>query len=458
MEDRLDPLHYGPVRFVRAGEKPLPLEPKQSTNFAARLDTWLCQQTQADLPRALTLARSMSGDTGLIWVVTDHEPPAVELSTDLLWQSFGSAHSNLAIINAVRSSNADGDRCLVEVANWGKTTVESNLDMGAQGQLALKLGPGEVLRQILTVPSSLELLQLRLPSDALAVDNEAWLPQHLTPDVAIQLDVSDAKLAQQLRKAILAIDGARERDQRPQLIFTTGEMASTAATWVCQIGMDGEANALPGPFVIDVNHPLCEGIDLNGVIWGASSAPTPAGHQPLILAGDVALLSFSANDGMHLNWNFTPQFSTLQRSPALPILIYNLVRLRAETRPGLDRLSYRLGETVTLRTDENTAVTLTNPKGEQYKPTGPEMILPTPTVGLYEVELGALQQTFAVNALNGQESDLRTALSGSWGDWRAHQQERRAWRSLVPFTLLLLLAVLLLHWWLIGRIQGEQHP
>ena len=53
----------------------------------------------------------------------------------------------------------------------------------------------------------------------------------------------------------------------------------------------GMTNAYTGPFVVDDSHPLAKGIALEGVVWAGASVTNTPGEIPVILAGNVPLLS-----------------------------------------------------------------------------------------------------------------------------------------------------------------------
>ena len=66
-------------------------------------------------------------------------------------------------------------------------------------------------------------------------------------------------------------------------------------------------------------------------------------------------------------------------------------------------------------------------------------------VGKHEVKGDDLAYSFAVNALNRDESDLTGCGPGKWGDWLDETSLRVEYRSLSWAVLLVLFGVLTLH-------------
>src|SRR6185295_8560810 len=107
------------------------------------------------------------------------------------------------------------------------------------------------------------------------------------------------------------------------------------------------------PFVVDRNHPLAEGLSLDGVIWGAGKSTNIAG-LPVITAGNVPLLTcIERTDGVQeIRLSLRPDLSTLQRSPAWPVLIWNLFSWRASELTGIDQSNIRLGSEARIKLPE----------------------------------------------------------------------------------------------------------
>jgi hypothetical protein len=211
------------------------------------------------------------------------------------------------------------------------------------------------------------------------------------------------------------------------------------------------ANAVSyvGPFIIDRTHPLAEGLSLQGVVWGADRSEEQFG-SPVITAGNVPLIGdLRRLDGSHeLQMRFKPEASTLQQSPAWPVLMWNLVTWRASELPGFSRPNLPLGAEATLKLDSKTTrAEVRDPSGEQTGLVKRDGIiaLRADRPGVYTAETGTAKYQFAANALNRQETDLRNSTSASWGGFAPIEGPDSRHRSLSWVFLLLALLLLALH-------------
>ena len=220
--------------------------------------------------------------------------------------------------------------------------------------------------------------------------------------------------------------------------------------------MFAATNAYTGPFIVDSSHPLANGIALEGVVWAATTATNSPGDVPVILAGNVPLLSAheDAIGRRHLTLNLNPELSTLQNTPDWPILFWNILQWRIAEMSGLKESNARLGAEVNLKTTGE-AVTVIQPDGEkQFFKTGGELALETPMPGIYSVAMGATTNQFSVNVLAADKSDLSTCATGQWGKWSEDTQRRLEETSAVWIFGLLALALLATHLYLVATAKG----
>ena len=221
----------------------------------------------------------------------------------------------------------------------------------------------------------------------------------------------------------------------------------------------GMTNAYTGPFIVDTSHPLAKGIALQGVVWAGGSVTNTPGEIPVILAGNVPLLSVREDlaGGRHLNLNFNPEISTVQSTPDWPVLFWNILTWRISEMPGLKESNARLGTEVTLKTTGE-AVTITQPDGVKtdFPKTGGELALETPMPGIYSVAAGATTNQFSVNVLDADKSDLSACASGQWGKW-SEDTERRLEETLAVWIFgLFALALMAAHLYLVAMAKGAK--
>ena len=78
---------------------------------------------------------------------------------------------------------------------------------------------------------------------------------------------------------------------------------------------------------------------------------------------------------------------------------------------------------------------------------------------MYEAHSGSgtnrMSETFAVNFLAGEESNLAQAVSGDWGKWGTENEIRLEYASILPYLVLLALAIMVWHLACIARQGGR---
>ena len=247
--------------------------------------------------------------------------------------------------------------------------------------------------------------------------------------------------------------------ENPELVIHENDTVAGSNSWSLCLGSEGATNAYNGPFILDNSHPLAAGMSLEGVIWAAAGATNVPGDIPVILAGNVPLLSVREDFAgrRHLNLNFNPELSTLQDTPDWPILFWNILSWRVTELPGLKESNARLGMDMILKTTGE-PVTVTQPDGTQtvFPKTGGDLALETPLPGIYAVSMGTVTDQFSVNILAADKSDLSACASGQWGRWSEDVERRMEDTSAVWLLGLLALAALAAHLYLVTAAKGER--
>jgi hypothetical protein len=472
LEEELGRLPGYSLRFVLAGDRPQSLGEPVSTFGEAResLAGWRCQAPAARLDAAVSLASEIGGERALILVLTDHPPPAVPEPGRLCWWSFGRPLPNLAFVNAARTAHGDGDRCLLEVANLSDEPRSTTLVVDAGDpnrplrETPLRLAAHETHRTVLQVPDGTPALTARIGDDGLAIDNRVTLLPAVRKPVRVDNRVADARLRSPVEKALRATSGVVLTGTRPALVILDGDApaATEADTWTVRLLAEADAEAYTGPFVLDRAHPLSEGLELRGVVWGAGKSTTLPG-APVVMAGNVPLVTDSegATGQREIRLRLRPDLSTLQDSPNWPILVWNLVQWRASQLPGLARSNVRLGEDAVvsfLAPHESAEVVRPDGSRSPWPVRGRRLTVRAETVGVHEIRTDEGTAAFAVNAVNRDESDLTGCATGRWGEWRDDQSQRVGYRNVAWLLLLAALAVAAVHQWLVWRNRSPGSP
>jgi hypothetical protein len=246
--------------------------------------------------------------------------------------------------------------------------------------------------------------------------------------------------------------------EKPELVIAdAGTEIENPEAWSLQIISEKDAASFLGPFVVDRAHPLSEGLSLGGAVWGSGRDGQFPG-SPIITAGNIPLLTDVERLGRHeLRLRLRPDLSTLQETPNWPILIWNLISWRGLSAPGLERANVRLGSAATVKVPAGVeSVKITDPlRTTTNLPVREQTVaIKAETIGVYEVEAnknGIPGYSFAANALEREESDLKRAAAGRWGDWSKATDLQWEYRNMSWLFLLLALAVLAAHAWLVAR-------
>ena len=422
------------ARFVLADAKPhLAGEAGHENSTAAlseSLEQWICQSPASDLNAATALAAEVGGPTARILVLADRAPAAQPEGGQVEWWAFGEPLPNLAFTAATRTQSGDKERVLLEVANLSGSAVKGELTLEG-GNLAaartsnLELAAGAVRQFFLDLPAGSPPLRATLSPDALDIDNHVVLLPASTRPLRVRIDLADAKLRQAVARALAATDETLEADPGapgPDLVVSDhgGDFAGDA--WRIEILPAKEAEAYAGPFVINRNHPLAQGLSLSNTIWSASpGAPGRAG-LPIITAGNVPLLAESEDSAgrRRLQMSFAPAASNLQDTPDWPILFANIVKWRRAGMPGVRTPNVRLGETVAIVLAQDAkGIEVQSPEKTSRKlpVRGRRALVAADRAGVYEIDTPDGKRQFAANVLFRDASDLTKCETCRWGNW-----------------------------------------
>ncbi len=478
------------VRVLLAGRTPRVVGQtiRNRTELEEALQHWQCQQPAAAMEQAVALAADVGGPRARILVFTDRAPDVEIEAGPTKWRAFGQASSNLAIVTAVRKSDVAGDRVLIEVANLSANPGTASLTVRNLGETnrrhgsRLSLDPGETYRTNFQLEPRAPAIEITIDDDALAIDNRAVLLPEELPEVSVQMSVRDEALATRIRRAIDATGRVRWASGGADLLITDDKTRTVGGqrSWPVYLLTDAqEAQGWTGPFIVDHGHPLTEGLSLAGVVWGA-----PGGVETSELPGTAVvatsqstLISDSTrwpSSRHELRIALVRESSTLQDTTNWPVLWWNLVAWRASELPGLRQPNARLGDDAMLVTDSFGQMsgqasgqatnqssdpsspkpfTVTTPSGETRSAQSLDrrltMVADQP--GVWQIASENQSWSLAVNALSRDESDLRLASSGSWGDWLSDPALRRQYADTSWMLLGLVAALLTAHLWMIAR-------
>jgi len=451
------------VRVIVAGTKPLVLDlPAEPGAALGRLDGWKCRAPRAALDAALAMALERAGSHGRVVVITDHTPAEDVMNNRVRWIGCGEPVANAAIVEASRTAAGETDRCMAGVANYGTgpLTIAATLswpDCVTSPVRHLEIAPGEVKRFTFAVPGSARVATISLPDDALAEDNRADLLHPVEKKVSVDIAVGNQVLAHALRSAVESSGLSSPMPVWPRLVIAdeTGSFASADA-WIVRCRTTAKPVVFTGPFAIDSDHPLSDGLTIEEVTWAADTNAIPG--TPVIAAGNTILVGERALPGgaRELFLNIVPEKSTVQRAPAWPVLVWNLLHWRAESGPGPRATNVRAGDDVSVNVGRAVrAAKVKGPDGHSTEraPRGGVLSFCADEPGGYTVNDGSASYSLSAQFLSPEESDLRRCATGAWGAPQADVVAPRAFASCAVWLALAGLAVAFLH--LVLAVRGK---
>jgi len=430
----------GVVTVIASGRRPVMLAGPAVpwSDARAALASWNPSLPRHSFASAWDLAQQLSEDAGELLFLTDRIPEEREIPGRMEVVSVGRQLENVAISTArwTFDSASGSGRIYLRVHNHGAKAASFTIT-GRSGEQAvfsrpMSLNPGASAGIEVPVPGGLQtlLLDIDYPADGLAIDNRMLLVEPKVRTVRVANLLADGlprQLVERVLKIIPDVETTAADEAHIRIAPATDlPEANPALTWL-GIGPlstaesdQKQAKDLLGPFIIERQHPLMEGILLGGVVWGGVQ-PVSLSVTPLVSAGNMPLLAqLRGTRTTAYLMNIDLARSNLSESPDWPILLTNLVERRRDDLPGLRRWNYRLGEEIALRLfegdDPAADKPLTLKHSERTRSLTRSSIIELPPLeetGLYELRTGdELVGQFAINFADAEESDLRRLAPG----------------------------------------------
>jgi hypothetical protein len=475
------------LTLIRTGRHPALIGSRGMSWVEAELllKEWTPSAATHDFHAAWDEAVQLVGREGWFLFLTDHPPDKnVLLPKGMEVAAFGEALGNVAFTAARWTVDADGGpgQIFLRVANLGKSSADVAIRAESHGQ--------PVFTRRVTLPASSELpveaaappglgqVKVRLVSegDPLAVDNEVTLiePQPRIVHVAVDLPVDSYEL--QLAQRALSVLPGVELASTEEADLLIGEAGAGPPArpeqWWLGVGPLNRSDAFRkqaadfiGPYLVERQHPLLDGVSLGGIVWGGVQ-PTELRLAPLVSVNRTTVLGrLEGTPGTAWVMNIDLARSNLGDSPDWPILVANLVELRRDALPGLRRWNYRLEESVQLRAPatEDAApgeLTLLEPGGRR-KPLVRDRndlveLPPLERPGVYHIMHGAAPMgELAVNYFDNAESTLLALSSESITPEKVYEPAKisldNPFSWLIVLAILLILASVLMDWHILRR-------
>ena len=377
------------ITLLRTGRRPEMLAgPAVAWDEAKpKLDDWHPALPKHDFQPTWDFAAQLAAETGQLLFLTDVVPdekvPVPQLMEVV---SVGRALENVSI-SAARwdfdSRTAKG-RVFIRLTNHGQRAANVRV-AGAVGeqsifQQTISLAAGVAAPLEVEVPGGLGRLVIKTEAigDGLPLDDRIELiePKVRTLHVAVALPKESPALKAVQRVLRGVPDVSLSDAESAELIIAPAQPSppSRRELWWLGIGPFDSSEAarkaatdLIGPYILEKQNPLLDGLTLSGVVWGGVQ-PLKLDVAPIITAGQHPLLSRlngTRTTAYLLNLDFAR--TNLAESPDWPILLSNLIELRRDNLPGLRRWNYRLNEEIRFRLIEDAPPAATTPAADAAK-------------------------------------------------------------------------------------------
>jgi hypothetical protein len=470
LKQHIDAAKPSYVRLILAGSRPSLLGGMltDTSKLGQLLKQWKCLSSSANLEQATGFALQLGGARSRVLVVTDHPPEKRQKQGRIRTWSVGKSRHNIALVQAVRTRQPNGDWVMATVANLSEQTQQVKLTLRlltpkpSVKETQLSLAAGERRRLTFTLPRSEATIRLELPNDALPLDNRAiLLPATLKP-IRVTLLLDDEGLKKRVQQAVLATRAVKLVKENAELILTDRSLSTIPPSdaWRVRFLQEKKALAYTGPWVMQRSHPLLKGVSLKGVIWSAGKKTKLPG-TPILMAGNIPLLTVLRPDDQQriVYFRWRSDLSNLTQSPNWPILMWNLIRWRSMQQPGFRAPNTRLDTPVAFSVPAQISQFLIEePDGTKIRriKTQNSTLLQARKPGVHRVTAGGAFYAYSVNALSQDESDLRKALAGNWGQWKRDEVSMKRSVSLRWPLLLLAFLLFLLHQYMTRQTSDTQ--
>ena len=449
---RVTVLVSGTVPRVLAGPE---AEPSRAL---AALESFQALGADHDVAPSLLWARSSRArDMPCTSSPTRCPPPGTVVPTAVRWTALGAPRDNVALVSAWRRDEGSQATVTLRVARFGTAPEETEVHVVARPGPGAQEGTERRERVKLPVEGAATLrftfenagdVQVSLPPDALPEDGEVLLPAAPERRVRVALaEGLEAPARSALEHFLTVAPGVELGAGEGALVV--GPRGSDAGLTV---GVGGTVRTFVGPFFARKSHPLLEDVQLGGVRWSAGDEAPPG--EPLMTVGGGVLLSEEEGQ-VHLNVDLAR--SNVQRTPAWPVLLGNVLRETRRTREGFSRGQLALGESLEVVTRPGARYTLVGPEGERPLFGAGALSLPPPAQpGTYVLEReGTPVDTLRVLPLDARESDLRERGAGERPAQAAEDEDAGgAPEGRARWPLVVLLAALLADFHLTRRMES----
>ncbi|MDB4638020.1 BatA domain-containing protein [Planctomycetaceae bacterium] len=407
------------------------------------LAQWKPNETIHDVQPAWDRAVQLAAGQGQLLYLTDHMPEeSLSPPDEMEIISVGQKLANVGFTTArwIYDATEQQGLLFLRLANYGPQETDLTITGTVKDQELFsrktKLSAKSTAPLEIPIPGGVGEVRIILsaPDDALEIDNVVTLIEPKVRTVKVDLtlpaDHPGREPVERIVNALADAEITTAENPHLQISSASTKPASSIRKWWLGIGpMSAEeanqeqAKDLLGPYLLEKQNPILEGVVLGGVVWGGAQA-WPYEVIPMVSAGATPLmgrLTGTLTTGFALNIDLSR--SNLTQSPDWPILLMNLIEERRNALPGLSRWNYRLNEDIQFRLyeglvdpDEQEAAPLTLVSESDTKPVLRSEVVfigAQENPGVYTIKSGEnIFGKFAVNFFDPRESNLSNLTPG----------------------------------------------
>ena len=472
-----------------------------------------CNENKSNLVESMAIAKKMNLPNSPIYIFTDNVP-IQNLSSEIKWHAVGINMANTAIVNCSRTKIDNLDKCMFVIANLSSKKAYTLLRISPYKNKKNKQNLKEIKKNILLKPNSFKKITVTLPAktgavvaeisdDNLNFDNKVVLLPENLEKLKIKLNISNKNILNLVKKALEASGKVILNSSKPDLVISDDYknfkknkhnmliIDSKTFANVGLLGNDGKKQnilskqsfSFTAPFTVDRSQKIMQGVNLKNVIWGSfllnNTVFSKTGQlkekqsllksvldklfeaEPIIMVKQNLLLASKFDkitDKENIFMFFEPAKSTVQSTPAFPVLFWNIVDWLINKKSGLLRHNFRSGDQIYFKCknlSENAKLKVFKNDEEfttLHKNYSQKYFINTNEPGIYTIKSKLKDYRFSVNPLSFAESDLKSGkITKVCEKKRDKLQAVRYFYSLGWVFLVLVLVLMVYHYYLISE-------
>lgn len=431
------------------------------------LEKWQPRDGPVDSTHALRLARSLVSREGTVMYLTDTPVENLPFNARLL--AVGDPVENAGFTGVTFSTEEGTLVWKAMVRNYGSKPLDRTwwieTSAGTTEARPLLLAPGALATLQAAFPKDSENVRIVLSPDRFPLDDVLPLVAPKTKPISLFVATSAARaaLAEKLLHSLDAAEPTNDASSADLSITSYNPLDPVTSSGNSIVFVEDETSAgawLKGGIVAK-NDPLMDGLNWQTLLVRETIELNQEENDKILLWQEKRplILLRESEDARQLRFNFDPALSNAEKQPAFIVLLHRFsesIRM-AKIAPVSENLETGQLLKITSKPEVPLSITATDPAGKPIPTTNPQSArhaISTP--GFMKIQQGQhTLLTAAVHFGDPRESDFSACRAteltsdSNTASIERHTRADPLWR----LWILLLLAVMLLSWKFIARIQ-----